>query len=295
MTGLTYSNVMMAAYPPIVASKTVFIGLGGPSEISGSMCSPYFYSVAWQNDQPAEAMGKHLTDSGVTEAYLMAPNYTAGKDNLNGLKRMFKGKVEAEVYTNLNQSDYQAELSQVRAANPKAVFAFYPGGLGVQFVKQWAQAGLQGKIPLYTVFAQNLITLPAIGDSAEGNFESGIYSPNLQNPTNAAFVAAYTKKYGYPPSEYAAISYDAIRLMDAVTKMVGGKVENTQAVLNAIPKADVTSVRGKKLAFNTNHMPIQDFYLFKIAKGTDGKMTPAVEKAVMIDAKDSYVGECKMK
>ncbi len=295
MTGLTYSNIMVAAYPPIVASKTPFIGLAGPSEIAGSMCSPYYYSVAWQNDQPAEAMGKYLADAGLDEAYLLAPNYTAGKDNLNGFKRNFKGKIAAEIYTNLNQLDYQAELSQVRAANPKAVFAFYPGGLGVQFVKQWAQAGLQGKIPLYTVFAQNAITLPAIGESAEGNYETGIYSPNIKNPTNAAFVAAYKKKYGYEPSEYAAISYDAIKLMDAVTKMVKGKVEDTQAVLAAIPKADVMSVRGRKLAFTANHMPLQDFYLFKIAKGADGQMTPGVEKVVMSDTTDAYAGECKMK
>jgi branched-chain amino acid transport system substrate-binding protein len=295
MTGLTYSNVMLAAYPLVVASKTVFVGLGGPSEIAGKMCSPFFYSVAWQNDQLAEAMGHYLTDIGMDDVYLMAPNYTAGKDNLAGLKRTFKGKIAAEIYTNLNQPDYQAELSQIRADNPKAVFVFYPGGLGIQFVKQYVQAGLQGKIPLYSVFTQNELTLPAIGEAAEGDYETGMYSPNLQNPTNVAFVKAFTEKYGYTPSEYAAISYDAIKLMDVATKSVGGNVEDAQAVLAAIAKADVMSVRGKKLAFNTNHFPIQDFYLFKVAKGPNGKMTPAVEKVVMPDAKDSYASECPMK
>lgn len=295
ITGLTYSNVMVAAYPLIVGAKTVFLGLSGPSQIAGKMCSPYFYSVAWQNDQYAEAMGRYLDEIGMQDVYLMAPNYTAGKDMLGGFKRTFKGKVAAEVYTNLNQSDYQAELSQIRATNPKGVFVFYPGGLGIEFVKQYVQAGLEGKIPLYSIFTQNQITLPAIGEAAAGNYETGIYSPNLQNPTNAAFVKAFRAKYGYPPSEYAAIAYDAIKLIDAATKAVGGKVEDTQAVLSAINNSNVMSVRGKKLAFNTNHFLIEDFYLFKVAKGPDGKMTDDVVKVVMPDAKDAYASECSMK
>ena len=296
LAGLVFSNVLLAALPAIVAARKVLIGTaGGPSEIAGKMCSRYFFSSSWQNDQPAEAMGRYLTETGVDDVYLMAPNYAAGRDNLAGFKRTFKGKIAAEVYTNLNQPDYQSELSQIRAANPKAVFVFYPGGLGIQFVKQFAQAGLHGKIPLYSVFTQNEITLPALGTAANGNYETGFWAPTLTSPDNAAFVAAFRKKYGYVPSEYAATSYDGIKLIDRAVASVKGDVGNTDAFIKALETSDVRSVRGMKLTFNTNHFLIQTFYLFKVADEASGTPTLDVEKTIVADAKDAYAETCPLK
>ena len=155
-------------------------------------------------------MGKFMDDQKMSNVYVMAPNYAAGKDMISGFKRYFHGTIAAEVYTKFGQEDYQVEISQIRAANPKAVFVFYPGGMGIQFVKQYAQAGLREKIPLYSVFTVDETTLPRLGDAAAGNYEAGIWSADLEIPRNQEFVAAFRKKFGYMPSFYAAQSFDAI-------------------------------------------------------------------------------------
>jgi branched-chain amino acid transport system substrate-binding protein len=295
ISGVIFSNVMLAVYQPIIASKTIFVGAsGGPHEIAGEQCSPYFFSTSWQNDQAPEAMGKHMTDAGVSDVYLMAPNFAAGKDMLAGFKRFYKGKIVAEVYTNFTQLDFQSELSQIRAANPKAVFVFYPGGMGIQFVKQYAQAGLQGKIPLYSVYTQNETTLPAIGPASADNFEAGFWSPAIKQPSTEAFVEAYKKKFGYLPSDYAAASYDAIMLINSGVKAAGGDPAKSDVIMAAMRKADISSVRGS-FKFNNNQFPIENFYLFKIEKDGSGNFYRKVEKTIFSGHGDSYAEKCSMK
>jgi len=254
ISGLNFSNVMMAVYQPIIRSKTILVSASaGPSQIAGEMCSPYFFSTAWQNDQPPEAMGSYLQDQGISDVYLMAPNYTAGKDMLSGFKRYYKGKIAAEIYTNLDQSDYQAEFTQIRAAEPKAIFMFYPGGLGIQMLKQYAQSGLD--IPIYSVFTANETTLPALSSAAEGVYDSGFWSPDLPIPANQKFVKDFVAAYGYTPSDYAAASYDAINLINSGVEKTEGKVSDKEAVIAAMEKADFDSVRGP-FKFNVNHYAI---------------------------------------
>ena len=294
ISGVIFSNVMLAVYRPIVSNKTILVGAsGGPHEIAGEMCSPYFFSTSWQNDQAPEAMGKYLTDKGVTDVYLMAPNFAAGKDMLSGFKRYFKNNIVAEVYTNFTQLDFQSELSQIRAANPKGVFVFYPGGMGIQFVKQYAQAGLQGKIPLYSVYTQNETTLPAIGAAALGNYESGFWSPAIKHPNTEAFVSAFKSKYGYLPSDYAAASYDGIMLIDSGVKAVKGDVANTEGMIAAMKKADIKSVRGD-FKFNKNQFPMENFYVFKVSKDGDNYYR-SIETTVFTAHGDSYADKCNMK
>ncbi|HUC61782.1 MAG TPA: ABC transporter substrate-binding protein [Alphaproteobacteria bacterium] len=295
MSGFIWSNVLLASYQPIIKSETILVGANaGPHEIAGSMCSPYFFSSSWQNDETPESMGKYMQDEKMSDVYLMAPDYAAGKDMISGFKRYFKGKVAAEVFTKPGQSDYQVELSQIRAANPKAVFVFLPGGMGIQFVKQYAQAGLRGKIPLYSAFTQDEVTLPALGDAAGGNYEVGFWSPDLQNTRNQEFVAAFEKKFGYIPSYYAAQSFDAIFLIDSAVKAVHGDLKNKKGMIAAMDKADFPSVRGP-FKYNTNHFPIENFYLLKIEKGPDGKYVRKIQSVVFSQHKDAYYTECHMK
>jgi branched-chain amino acid transport system substrate-binding protein len=293
--GVIFSNVLLAIYRPIVESGAIMVGAsGGPHEIAGPLCSPNFFSVSWQNDQAPEAMGKFMTDQKISDVAIMAPNFAAGKDMLNGFKHDFQGKILSEAYTNMNQPDYQSELSQILAAHPKAVFVFYPGGLGIQFVKQYAQAGLQGKIPLYSAYTQNETTLPAIGPAAEGNYETGFWSPDVKNPANEQFVAAFKAKYGYLPSDYAAAAYDSIKLIDSAVKAVHGDLSDKKGMIAAMEKADFQSVRGP-FTFNTNHFPIENFYLFKVVKEANGTYVRKMEKIVYPNLKDSYASECPMK
>src|SRR5919197_6205379 len=200
VSGIIWSNVMLAVVPVVTGAGKIMVGTNaGASPLAGSQCNELYFSASWNNDQSPEALGKYLQDKGISELYVMAPNYQAGKDMVSGLKRYYKGKIVDEVYTKFQQQDYQAEISQLRAKNPKAVFVFYPGGMGIQFVKQYVQAGLRDQIPLYSVFTVDETTLPAVGDAAVGNFEARYWSPDLKNEVSQKYVADFKKKFGYKP------------------------------------------------------------------------------------------------
>ena len=294
LTGFIWSNVLLAVYQPVIQSGTILISANaGPHEIAGPSCAPNFFSASWQNDQTPEAMGKYMADQKMDDIYMIAPDYAAGRDMMSGFKRYFKGKVAAEVYTKFGQSDYQVEISQIREANPKAVFVFLPGGMGIQFVKQYAQSGLREKIPLYSAFTVDETTLPAIGDAADGNYEVGFWSPDLDNPRNKEFVAAFRDKYKYYPSFYAAQSFDAITMIDRAVAAVKGNLADKKALIAALAKADFPSVRGP-FKYNTNHFPIENFYLLRIAKDSDGNFVRKIQKVVFADHADAYAKECKM-
>jgi branched-chain amino acid transport system substrate-binding protein len=295
VVGTIFSNVMMAIYKPIVDSKTFLIGSNaGPSPIAGAQCSPWFFSVSWQNDGPHEAMGKHVQDKGYKRVYLMAPNYQAGKDALAGFKRYFKGEVLGEVYTTINQPDYSAELAQLRAARPDALYTFHPGGMGVNFVKQYAQAGLLAEIPFFSAFTIDETTLKGQGEAAVGTYGTAFWNADLKNPANERFVAGFKRKFGYTPSNYSAQSYDAALLLDAGLKAVSGKLEDKEGLRAAFRKADFKSVRGG-FRYANNHFPIQNFYLHQVVKDPSGELRLADRGLVFSDHADPYAKECPMK
>ncbi|MCX7140773.1 MAG: ABC transporter substrate-binding protein, partial [Proteobacteria bacterium] len=201
VSGIIWSHVMMAVVPAVTATGRIMVGTNaGASPLAGSQCNDHYFTTSWNNDQTPEAMGKFMQDQGINDVYVLAPNYQAGKDMVVGFKRYYKGRIVEEVYTKPGQQDYQAEITQLRSKNPKAIFAFYPGGMGVQFVKQYNQAGLRSQIPLYTVFTVDETTLPALKDDAIGQWEASFWNPNLKNPTNQKYIADFRKKFGYTPS-----------------------------------------------------------------------------------------------
>jgi branched-chain amino acid transport system substrate-binding protein len=295
VTGIVFSNVMMAVFKPVIDEGTILVSANaGPSQIAGKQCSPLYFSTSWQNDQPHEAMGKYLQDKGVKRVYLMAPNYAAGKDALTGFKRYYKGEIVGEVYTTVNQPDYAAEISQVRSANPEALYVFYPGGMGINFIKQYAQAGLTQQVPVYSAFTVDTTSLEAQGDAAIGTFQTAFWNVDLKNPQNEKFVADFKKKYNYVPSTYSAQAYDAAQLLDAAIKGAGGKVSDKKALAAAIKKAEFKSVRGP-FKFNNNNFPVENFYLLETVKGTDGKLAQVTRATVFENHGDAYAGECSMK
>ncbi len=295
VSGVIWSNVMLAVAPTVTGAGTFMIGTNaGPHDLAGKMCHELFFTTSWQNDQTPEAMGKHMQDQGINDVYLMAPNYAAGKDMLTGFKRYFKGRIVDEVYTKLGQTDYQAEISQLRSKNPKAVFVFYPGGMGIQFLKQYAQAGLRGQLPLYSVYTVDELSLPAVKEAALGQFETRYWSPDLKNAANAKFVGDYRKKYaGKTPSFYGAQSYDGILLIDSAIKAVKGDLKNQKGMIAAMRKADYASTRGK-YTYNVNHFPIQNYYLLKAVEGASG-LEMQIQRTVFENHKDSYSQDCGMK
>jgi len=294
VSGIIWSNVMLAVAPTVTGAGTLMVGTNaGPHELAGKMCNELYFTTSWQNDQTPEAMGKHMQDQKIGDVYVMAPNYAAGKDMVNGFKRYFKGKLVDEVYTKLGQQDYQAEITALRAANPKAVFVFYPGDMGIQFLKQYAQAGLRDQIPLFSVYTVDETTLPAVGDAAVGNFEARYWSPDLKNEASQKYVADFKKKFGYTPSYYGAQSYDGILLIDSAVRAVKGDLSNKKGMVSAMRKADFKSTRGK-FTYNVNHHPIENFYLLKAVKGPS-EVEMQIQKTVFESHKDAYYQECPMK
>ncbi|MEE8246413.1 MAG: ABC transporter substrate-binding protein [Alphaproteobacteria bacterium] len=294
VTGIIWSNVMMAIHGPVTRSNAFLISTNaGPSPIAGGRCSENYFTTSWQNDNSPEAMGQYMTDQGVDNVYVMSPNYQAGKDMVSGFKRYFKGKVVAEVYTKLGQADYAAELTQLRAAKPDAVFVFLPGGMGIQFVKQYAQAGLKEQFPLYSVFTVDNLTLKPQGEAAIGVLSTAFWDEDLDNPENKRFVAAFKAKYGYTPSTFSAQTYDLPFFLDAAIREAGG-LSDKDKLRAALKNASFKSVRGK-FAFNSNHFPIQNFYLRKVVKGPDGQPRMALQATIFEDHKDNYGQDCKLK
>jgi branched-chain amino acid transport system substrate-binding protein len=297
MAGIIWSNVMMATMPVVTGAGKIMVGTNaGASPLAGAQCNELYFSASWNNDQSPEAMGKHLQDSGVKELYVLAPNYQAGKDMVAGLKRYYKGNIIEEVFTKMGQLDYQAEITALRAKNPKAVFIFYPGGMGIQFIRQYVQAGLRDQIPLYSVFTVDETTIPALKDAAIGQYEARFWTAEIDNPASKKYVADFRKKYGYTPSYYGAQSYDGIMLIDSAVKAVKGNVKDTKGMVAAMRKANFDSIRGP-FKFNNNHHPIQDFYVLKAVKDPKSPegITMNIEKKVFDDHKDAYHQDCKMK
>ena len=295
VVGPIFSNILQAIMKPVTDSGAILISPNaGTSNFAGKECNPNFFVTSYQNDQNHEVLGKYAQDKAIKKVFLMAPNYQAGKDSLAGFKRHFKGEVVDEVYVPLNQLDYSAELSKIAAAQPQAIFVFLPGGMGVNFVKQFRQAGLADKITFLSAFTVDEGTLPAQQDAAIGFFGGANWAPNLDNAVNKKFVADFEKEYGAVPGSYAFQAYDAAKLIDSALKQTKGDTANKDALRAAIKKADFQSARGK-FKFANNHYPVQDFYLVKVAKRADGKYQTEIAEKVFTDYTDVYAKDCAMK
>ncbi|KGH21335.1 ABC transporter substrate-binding protein [Comamonas thiooxydans] len=296
IVGLSFSNVLMGSLPRIVESGTVAIATNaGPSPLAGSGCKANVFSTAWQNDGAAEAMGRYAQDKGLKRVYLMAPNYQAGKDMLAGFKRFFKGQIVEETYTQVNQPDYSAEITQLQVAQPEAVFVFYPGGMGVNFVKQMSQAGLLGKLPLYSVFTVDGTTMPSLREAAVGTLSAAMWDAALDNPQSRKFVAAFEAKYKRTPSAYAATAFDAAHILDLAFRRVGPNLGDRKALAAAVKAAgsEFQSVRGP-FRFNNNNLPVQNYYAFETVK-EQGKVTVKQVATPLTAHSDAYSAQCALR
>lgn len=296
LTGYNWSNVLLASLKPAVDSQTFLVsGNAGPSQIAGELCSPFFFSASWQNDQTAMTLGEVLNRKAVKKLFIVAPNYAAGKDMAEGVKRTFRGEVIGEEYTRWpGQLDFSAELSKVRAAKPDAVFVFYPGAAGAQFFLQYAQAGLKEQIPLYSVYTVDATTLPQIKELALGSLSTQSWVQDLNNPVSRKFVADFRKKYNHYPSYYSAQHYDAAMLINSAVVAAKGDLSKKDLMRDAMRKADFPNTRGK-FRFNNNHFPIQNFYLQEVVKDTEGNLTMKMVEMVLADHRDLYASKCPMK
>jgi branched-chain amino acid transport system substrate-binding protein len=296
VTGTIWSNLALAMMPAVARAGKIYISPNaGPSQLAGSQCNRHFFNTAFQNDAVHEATGKVVADAGIKRVWLMAPNYPAGQDALRGFRSAYDasgGEVVDEVYTQLGQLDYAAEIADIQAAKPEAVYFFYPGGMGINFLKQWDQAGVGQDVKLYaSAFSASQDILPAVGDAALGVENAAHWSPDLDAGLNQRFVADFTAKYGRIPSLFAAQGYDTALFIDAAAKAAGSK--DTDALIEGLESAGIDGTRGA-IRLNTNHFPIQNFYLREVVKNDKGELTNQIKGTVYEDHADAYVAECQM-
>jgi len=296
VTGIVFSNVLLAVAPAVFENKTFLIGANaGPSALAGQQCSPWFFSVSWQNEGITEAAGKYVSEKGFKNVFLLAPNYPAGKDMTTGFRRQYKGTVVDELYPRLGQLDFAAELAQIRAARPDAVFFFLPGGMGINFIKQFSAAGLSKQTTLITTaFSADEDIIPAVGEPMIGIFNTGFWNHDFDNPESKAFVSAFEKEYRRLPSGYAAQGYDAAHAIDAAVREVKGNLQDADAVRKALRANNFKSVRGP-FKINRNGFPIQNFYLRVVERDPQGRITNKTLSTVLKDHGDAYVEQCPLK
>ena len=296
VTGIIYSNILLAAAPTAFETKTPYVSANaGPSQYAGKGCSPWFVSPAWQNDAFHEAAGQYATTKGFKDAYLMAPNYPAGQDAITGFKRFYKGKLNQEVYVKLGQLDFAVELAQLRAAKPEAVYVFFPGGMGINFIKQFVAAGLSKDINLLLPgFSADQDIISAVGDSMLGLFSTAHWALDLDNADNRRFVADFETDYKRIPSVYAAQGYDAAMLIDAAVQGVKGRVENREAVMKALKTVKARSVHGP-YRINNNGFPVQNYYLRVVGKDARGRIVNKTMGTVFTNHADAYAKDCPLK
>ncbi len=301
VTGFIWSHVLLASQKSALgAGKFLISSNAGPSQMAGKLCHKNFFSTSWQNDQTPMAMGEVLNLNNVKSLYVMAPNYAAGKNMVAGVTRTFKGKIVGKDLTKWGkdaQLDFSAELAKAKASGAEGIFVFYPGKAGGAFIKQYAQAGLQGKIPLYSVFTVDSIALPKLQkanmNGVMGSVMTQFWAPDLDTPQNKKFVSGFKKKYGRYPSFYAAQSYDTIFLIKSAVEAVEGDLSNKDGMRAAMEKANFPSVRGK-FSYGNNHFPIQNFYSREVVKDSDGVWTTSVREIVLKNHQDTYAKDCSM-
>jgi len=291
MTGIIWSNLAMAVVPSAVAQDVFYLSPNaGPSPLAGPGCHQNYFNVAWQNDNLHEAAGSYASGAGYTNSFIMAPNYPAGQDALTGYKRLFEGELAGEVFTQLGQTDYAAEIAQIRASDADSVFFFLPGGMGISFLKQYADSGVD--IPVVgPAFSFDQGILQAVGDAALGVVNTSQWNKDIDNPTNAAFVETFQAEYGRLPSLYASQGFDTANLLISAIAAADPS-EDPDAFREALRAANFDSTRGD-FAFGPNHHPIQDIYAREVVKEGD-VFTNKILSVALEDHSDVYAADCKM-
>ena len=297
MTGVVFSNIMLAALPEALENKVIYISPNAaPSSIAGKDCNPLFFAVSWPNDAYHEAAGALANQRDVKSVYLLAPNYQAGKDSLAGFKRIFKGQVAGENYTKLGQLDYAAELAEIRAAKPQVVYIFLPGGMGINFIKQFVSAGLGKETQLLLPgFSADQDVIGPVGPAMAGLFNTAHWSPDFNNPANIKFVAEFRKEYKRTPTLYASQGYDAALLINAALRDTKGNLADKEALRKALRSARFESVRGP-FKFNNNQYPIQNYFVRVVGSdGQGGLVNKSFNEPILTNHGDAYSAQCPMR
>lgn len=288
LTGIVWSNLALAVAPAANGQGKFYVSTNAaPAQLAGKGCNQDYFAVSYQNDNLHEAAGAHANASGYSNPFILAPNYPAGQDSLTGFKRLYGGELAGELFTKLGQTDYAAEIAQIRASEADSIFFFLPGGMGISFLKQFADSGIDLPV-IGPAFSFDQTILPAVGDSALGVHNTSQWNKDIDNEANKKFVDGFQEAYGRLPSLYAAQAYDTANLiLSAAGK---ADIADRDAFRAALKEADFASVRGK-FSFGNNNHPIQDIFVREVIKEGD-VYTNKIISTVLTDHQDVYAAEC---
>ncbi len=290
MTGIIWSNLAMAVVPAAVHQDVIYLSPNaGPSALAGKGCHANYFNIAWQNDNLHEGAGAYANTAGYGNSFVLSPNYPAGKDAITGYKRYFEGDVSGEIYTKLGQTDYAAEIAQIRASDADSVFFFLPGGMGISFLKQYADSGLDLPV-IGPAFSFDQGILQAVGDAALGVVNTSQWNKDLGNPTNVAFVESFQEAFGRLPSLYASQGFDTANLL--ISALEKAPVSDADAFRAALKAAEFDSTRGK-FAFGSNNHPVQTIYAREVVKEGDVFTNKTLGVALENHA-DFYAADCPL-
>jgi len=288
LTGIIWSNLAMAVVPSAVGQGKFYISPNaGPSALAGKGCHQNYFNVAWQNDNLHEAAGAYANTAGYKNSFILAPNYPAGQDALTGYKRQYGGELAGELFTKLGQTDYASEIAQIRASGADSVFFFLPGGMGISFLKQYADSGVD--IPVVgPAFSFDQGILQAVGAAALGVVNTSQWNKDIDNPTNAAFVESFSAEYGRLPSLYASQGFDTANLI--LSAAAKADVADADAFRTALQAAEFDSTRGD-FSFGPNNHPIQNIYVREVVQEGD-IFTNKIIGTALENHGDVYAAEC---
>jgi branched-chain amino acid transport system substrate-binding protein len=251
LTGPVHSGILMGMRDKVHNSKTILIvSNAGADAISRERCSKWIFRTSFSNWQPCQPMGGWVAKNISKEVFQIAPNYQAGKDMMAAFRETFVaagGRVIAEDYPKLGETDYAPYLTKIKQSGAKAVFAFFSGTDAVNFVKQYDQFGLKGSVRLTGAgFLTEPDVLPAQGASALGVVTGHFYTPVLDNPTNVRFVKDFREKFGGKmPDGFACQGYDTAEVILRALKAVNGNTQDKDRLVAAIAKVEFDSPRGR--------------------------------------------------
>ncbi len=294
VTGVVASGVIYAVAPLAAQQQVFFFNSNvGPRDFVADKCNAFYFNTGWHIESVNEAMGKYLASLGLKKVFVLAAGVPVGREHIDAFKRTYGSPLAGEIYYKPQTLDFSAELAQIRAAQPDAVYAFAFGPLAVNFVKQYAQAGLKN-IPLFgpAPLADD-DAIAAGGDAMAGVITGGHWNADLSTPANKAFVAEFTKQNGHPPTLYNEQGYTTVLVLDAAVKSINGKIEDKQAFRKAIETVSIEVPRGP-IKFNVDHSPTQNIYLREVARNDKGALANRMQKTIAANQATRGASDCSM-
>ena len=297
LVGPVSSSVALAIRNVVVQSKTpLIIPNAGANVLTGEKCSKFITRISFSNYQINAPMGTWLAESGVKSAFLLAPDYAAGKEMMYAFKTKFEeagGEILGEEYTPFRKTkDFGPYLARVKNSGADAVYVFYAGGEAINFIKQAHSFGLGDVMKLTGAgWTTSPLFLPAQKDAAIGFIGSLNYVPSIDTEENNNFIKAYKDRFGRSPSEFAVQGYDSAKVIIKAIEALSGNITDKDKLAEAINAVSITGPRGPLTIDPETNNVIQNIYIFEVVKDKNG---PELKVLDTIEAVKAPGPGCKL-